>query len=40
LGDNVSSNVSGGTFNGNLKFTNGGITATATGTFNNAVAVV
>jgi hypothetical protein len=40
LGDNVSSNVSGGTFNGNLKFTNGGITATATGTFNNAVVAV
>lgn len=40
-GDNVSSSlVTSSNFNGNLKFTSGGITATATGTFNNATAAV
>ena len=39
-GDLCSSNVDGGTLNGNLSYTVGGITAVATGSFNNGVAAV
>ena len=39
-GDRCSSNVDGGTLNGNLSYTVGGITAVATGSFNNGVAAV
>jgi hypothetical protein len=40
-GDWCSSNVDGSVFNGNLSYTNAGVTAVATGTFNsNAAAVV
>jgi PEP-CTERM motif len=39
-GDLCSSNVNGGVLNDNLTFTTGGITAVATGTYNNAVVAV
>ena len=39
-GDRCSSNVDGGALNGNLSFTVGGITAVATGSYNNGVAAV
>ena len=39
-GDWCSSNVGGNVFNGNLSFSDGGITAVATGTYNSAAAAV
>jgi hypothetical protein len=39
-GDLCSSNVDGGVLNGNLTYTNGGITAVATGSYNRGVAAV
>ncbi len=39
-GDWCSSNVNGGVFNGNLSFSDGGVTAVATGNYNNAAAAV